>query len=978
MKTTILALLMLLPAAFADEPIPIEKKLQQALFAEEGARDLDKAIEAYNAVIADYDTQRKFAATAIFRLAECHRKKDQNRQAIAAYQRLLKEFPAEETLARLAQENLAALGADTAEDEAIAEGTSEAAEIARIKKIATLSPDLINDPQTGLLYTAASRSQLAVAKFLIESGADPNLRNSLGESPLDVAVSRGHLAMAKFLLDEGAKLTSTAFTQAAKNKRSAILDLLLKQLPEGQSDLLDGAVSWSARQGRNTDLAKLLARGAKPDELGFALSSQNVESVRMLLEAGAVPNKADVRGAIGLASDPRNLNDPTTAKAGQEIFDLIWKKSDRPTAALVQALKFGNKPLAVQIVNSLKDIEDEAGLGTTPLCYAVIKSEPWLVEAVLDRGADPNARDASGNSPLFLAITTGGKKSEQAEKIDLLLKAGADVNEKLADGDSLIGIVARGGILNGSSLDPHLVSDKATRLLLATNPDTSMLDLNSNRIYSNPLVLRYAALRVADRNERVWLMHTQSTQFSLDVISREAIQLSSIMLDETSLGLQIKLYPPGKFESETIDYDKIIATGDLTKDPRIEPGTIIELTKPDTSGLTSWKALDFLQRAAAKSVTVQHGEHQWKGEARPGKRPNNPYDPSLRIAYATTVKGLLDNIYAPKIFSDLTRVEITHADGETVSLNLLVTDQELRDGDKITLHPIATADTKGSVWISREADLFLYPFPSGIANPQSLGLLELLAAAYSSDDFVLPSPDLEKIRLGKNDQPAISLDELAAAEVDQFPLADGIIVEIPSLSGQESTWTNLDNKTTATLAEQLSRKATFEVVGGTTRELKVGPQFYRFPISKSGLRSRKVLDAPSDDNFDVLGLSAANALRNLGYIPKENLHVDYGIRDFDQGAPDSYNRMRTDRVPPFPIIQPNKHVTIKMSAAAEAKPQRRVRVPREVPRSGPLPTRSTPNPGAATLDSIRRATSSNATPAKPKQSSGRNAPPPSK
>ena len=176
MKTTILAILLTLTSAFAQEPTPIEKKLQQALFAEEGKRDLDKAIEAYNAVITDYDEQRKFAATAIFRLAECYRKKDQKEQAIAAYQRLLKEFPGEGTLNRLAQENLVALGGEPSAVPA-GESTSDAetAEIARIKKLVELSPDLINDPNTGLLHAAAANSQLGVAKFLIEAGADVNL-----------------------------------------------------------------------------------------------------------------------------------------------------------------------------------------------------------------------------------------------------------------------------------------------------------------------------------------------------------------------------------------------------------------------------------------------------------------------------------------------------------------------------------------------------------------------------------------------------------------------------------------------------------------------------------------------------------------------------------------------------------------------------------------------------------------------------------
>ena len=229
MKTIILAAILFSFSCATHAEDSIDKKLQRALFAEEGTRDLDKAIEAYQAVIADYDTQRKFAATAIFRLAECHRKKEQKEPAIATYRRLLKEFPEEETLARLAKENLAALGAPLGDvqSEAATASESEAAEIARIKKLVELSPDLLNDPTTCLLHRAAKKSQRQVAAFLIDSGADPNLEAKgspivkkeceIFTTPLADAASSGHLAMVSFLLDRGAKMDESVFINAVAN-----------------------------------------------------------------------------------------------------------------------------------------------------------------------------------------------------------------------------------------------------------------------------------------------------------------------------------------------------------------------------------------------------------------------------------------------------------------------------------------------------------------------------------------------------------------------------------------------------------------------------------------------------------------------------------------------------------------------------------------------------------------------------------------
>src|SRR5258706_15412185 len=67
--------------------------LQKGLFEEEANRNLDAAIQAYQAVINETDKSHKFAATAIFRLAECYRKQGKTNEAAAQYERILREFP---------------------------------------------------------------------------------------------------------------------------------------------------------------------------------------------------------------------------------------------------------------------------------------------------------------------------------------------------------------------------------------------------------------------------------------------------------------------------------------------------------------------------------------------------------------------------------------------------------------------------------------------------------------------------------------------------------------------------------------------------------------------------------------------------------------------------------------------------------------------------------------------------------------------
>ncbi|HXS67249.1 MAG TPA: tetratricopeptide repeat protein, partial [Candidatus Polarisedimenticolia bacterium] len=84
--------------------------LQKGLFEEEANRDLDAAISNYQMLAGQFDKDRQTAATAIFRLGECYRKLGKTNEAAAQYQRILREFPDQQTLSTLSQQNLTGLG----------------------------------------------------------------------------------------------------------------------------------------------------------------------------------------------------------------------------------------------------------------------------------------------------------------------------------------------------------------------------------------------------------------------------------------------------------------------------------------------------------------------------------------------------------------------------------------------------------------------------------------------------------------------------------------------------------------------------------------------------------------------------------------------------------------------------------------------------------------------------------------------------
>src|SRR5436190_9683202 len=115
MRTTILIVEVLFSAvvlvgAATNEPMTT---LQKGLFEEEANHNLGAAIQAYQAVVEQFNKDRKLAATAIFRLGECYRKQGATNEAAVEYQRVLREFGDQTELVALSRAYLAAAGQPT-------------------------------------------------------------------------------------------------------------------------------------------------------------------------------------------------------------------------------------------------------------------------------------------------------------------------------------------------------------------------------------------------------------------------------------------------------------------------------------------------------------------------------------------------------------------------------------------------------------------------------------------------------------------------------------------------------------------------------------------------------------------------------------------------------------------------------------------------------------------------------------------------
>jgi len=81
------------------------------------------------------------------------------------------------------------------------------------------------------------------------------------------------------------------------------------------------------------------------------------------------------------------------------------------------------------------------------LIEAVEEGDVERVRGLLERGADPDARDEDGRTPLYIAAANGS-----VEVARLLLKHGADVNARAIDGSTPLHLAVAFGHLDVAEL----------------------------------------------------------------------------------------------------------------------------------------------------------------------------------------------------------------------------------------------------------------------------------------------------------------------------------------------------------------------------------------------------------------------------------------------------------------------------------------------------------------------------------------------
>jgi ankyrin repeat protein len=226
------------------------------------------------------------------------------------------------------------------------------------------------------LIQAVRATQLERVRELLADGVDPNVRSSGGRTALHAAAEEGILEAAQLLIDAGASIEARNFSG-------------------------DTPLHCAARYGRGGDLMDPDA-DVRPLQLERSLHPDvaRIMAEELVRRVPGLPPTVDITAQI--PDPPGKMK--VILEALRMIGDPEWRRSfDR----------------------TLRDRGFDVGRIDPALLRDLLgKPECLLIaELLIDRGADPNARNESGASPLYEAAGLG-----DVAMVELLLARGADPN----------------------------------------------------------------------------------------------------------------------------------------------------------------------------------------------------------------------------------------------------------------------------------------------------------------------------------------------------------------------------------------------------------------------------------------------------------------------------------------------------------------------------------------------------------------------
>lgn len=274
--------------------------------------------------------------------------------------------------------------------------------------------DATNDLGVTPLWLAAENGNSAITKLLLDRGSDPNIALTSGETVVMTAAQSGNPEVVRLVLAAGGDPNKTA----TRNQTA-----LMWAAEQGDSEVVRSLLEYGADVSARTATREQLMKSDKEQEshpeykhwvvvggntpLIFAARSGDLESVTYIVDAGADVNELTALGTSPLIMAVNSGNPEVVEYLIERGADIESDVSGH--TALHDAVLRGNLEvvdiLLARGANTEAVVTDstparrqstdyhyhESLIGATPLWLAARFSEPEIMKALIENGANPHA-----------------------------------------------------------------------------------------------------------------------------------------------------------------------------------------------------------------------------------------------------------------------------------------------------------------------------------------------------------------------------------------------------------------------------------------------------------------------------------------------------------------------------------------------------------------------------------------------------------
>ena len=263
----------------------------------------------------------------------------------------------------------------------------------------------------------------------------------------------GSLLILVFALscDASANINDDLIQAVWHGREQTVRALLATGLDLNVTDVYGSPILMIAvARGNKNIVEQLLSKGALVNvastitgetPLITAAATGRAELAKLLLSRGAEVNAVSANGITALIAAATVEQDQT------EIVNELLNRGSRVNVAtreegltaLMAASGNGYTKMVQALLAKGADVNARDRSGQTALHHAIMANKPEILELLLSKSADVNAKETKGRTPLMYSAILGSK----LEVMNLLLSRGADVRAKTPDGRTVLTIARK-------------------------------------------------------------------------------------------------------------------------------------------------------------------------------------------------------------------------------------------------------------------------------------------------------------------------------------------------------------------------------------------------------------------------------------------------------------------------------------------------------------------------------------------------------